>query len=72
MRSILSVSYDDLKGLLAYLVTGDDEVRLETHFVALRNRRVDLSAVRVVHAEGDTSALEEGLEEELGVECEWC
>lgn len=53
-----------------YLVSGDDKVRLQTHFVALWERRVDFGAVRVVHAEGDTGALEECLEEELSVECE--
>ena len=48
----------------------NSEVRLQAHFVALWKRRVDLSAVCVVHTEGDTGSLEEGLEEELGVERE--
>lgn len=50
----------------------DGKVGLETHLVLVSETRVDLSTIGVIDTEGDTDALEEHLEEDLGVEGEGC
>ena len=51
-------------------VAGERKVGLETHLSRLGDRRVDLRAVGVVDTEWDARALEQDLEEDLGVESE--
>ena len=52
------------------LVPSKCEVGLKTHLSGLGNGRIDLSTIGIVDAEGDTSASEKDLEEDLGVKSE--
>lgn len=51
-------------------IAGKHVVRLEAHFPGLRDRRIDLCAIRVVHAGRDTYPFEQDFKEELRIECE--